>query len=198
MMSDAPDVLTLDEVLEQMLPLFDDDPFDVAVWLDDQCRRADIYLVDDGIIVPGDRYKMYLTIVAFVRDKRATLKVKLQGRPFGHVKNYEAIVGHDKSGNPIKVLSESCEPIEQWAVERKSFEVARSNTKRSGRPISKREWVLIESAAYIVEKDLPNPPTADALYNELAGIHGVQCPSRALAMEVLPSLLRRIKDVLGR
>jgi hypothetical protein len=49
-----------------------------------------------------------------------------------------------------------------------------------------------------VENDLPKPPTAEALYNELASIHGAQCPSRALAMEVLPSLVRRIKDVLGR
>ena len=82
-------------------------------------------------------------------------------------------------------------------MERKSFEVNLSSIKRSGRPLTKREWVLIEAAAYIVEKGLPDPSTAEALYNELSIIHGKQFPSRALAMEALPSLVRRIKDVLG-
>ena len=160
-----------EEVLEQMLPLCDDDPFEVADWLDDHFKRGKVRLLDDGGVVPPHLYSTHLKVVAIVAaDGRASLSIEL-------LRAFE------------------CKG--QWTVERKSFEASRSNTKRSGRPPTKREWALIEAAAYIVEKGLPNPPTADALYNELAGIHGEQCPSRATAMEVLPSFLRRIKIVLG-
>jgi hypothetical protein len=196
-MSDAPEELTLDEVLEQMLPLCDDSAFEVAEWLDDHIKRALIRLLADGIFVVPHLYSTHLAVVAKIApDRRASLEVKAL-RAFGHTEKAEAIVVHDKGGKPIKESYDKTRPIERWTIERKSFEVSRSNTKRSGRPLTKREWVLIEAAAYIVEKGLPNPPTADALYNELAVIRGAQCPSRALAMEVLPSLMRRIKDVLG-
>jgi hypothetical protein len=63
---------------------------------------------------------------------------------------------------------------------------------------TKREWLLIEAAAYCAEKGLPNPPTVDALYNELAGLHGEQCPNRALAMEVLPAFMIAVLSAFVR
>jgi hypothetical protein len=54
----APDVpsasdLTLDQVLEQMLPHCDDDPFEVAEWLETRTRKKrGVRLLADGIAVP--------------------------------------------------------------------------------------------------------------------------------------------------
>jgi hypothetical protein len=192
--------LTLDEVLEQMLPLLDGDPFEVAKWVDDHIQKKEgVRLLADGVVVAPHLCATELAVVTKIASNGTpSLEVVPRGRAFGHTKIVgTVIVGRDKDRKPIERPREETRPIEWWTVERKSFEVNRSNTKRSGRPLTKREWVLIEAATYIVEKGLPDPPTADALYTELAVIHGAQCPSRGLAMEVLPSLVRRIKDALS-
>ena len=65
-MTDAPDTsdaLTLDEVLEQMLPYFDDDPFEVAKWVDDRIKKKNgLRLLSDGVVVQPHLYSQHLQI----------------------------------------------------------------------------------------------------------------------------------------
>jgi hypothetical protein len=181
MTSDTPDALTLDEVLEQMLPYFDDDAFEVARWLGDHIERAKVRLLADGVAVPPHRYTLYLAVTAKIApDGRASLFVELK-RAFGLGEG-----GHT--------------PVKQWTVERKSFDIHFGPLRdRKRRPSLERDcWLLIEAAAYVVENGLPEPPSAETLWLELRNIHGERCPGRTVALGVLGPFMQRMKDVLKR
>jgi hypothetical protein len=67
-----------------------------------------------------------------------------------------------------------------------------------GRSRVDRDWFLREAAAYVVANGLPEPPTAEALYLELANILGELCPGRTVAIEILAPFVQRMKEALKR
>lgn len=134
MMSDAPDTLTLDKVLEQMLPHCDDDPFEVAKWLDGRIKKkSGIRLLADGIAVSPKQYSGHLKIEGDIASNGEPILQVMVLRAFGHTEKAEAIVGFDKKlGEPIKESYDKLrEPIKQWTVDRKSFEDNRPDAPRN-------------------------------------------------------------------
>jgi hypothetical protein len=173
--------MTLDDVLEQMLPYLDDDAFEVADWLRDHIRRGKIRVLADGVVMPPRIFPTFVDVEATIApDRRADLFFELK-RAFG--------------------LGEKGEiPIKQWTVERRSFDLRFAPLRdRKRRPSLDRDcWLLIEAAAYVVENDLPEPPSAEALWLELQNKLGKRCPGRSVALEVLRPFMQRMRDVLKR
>jgi hypothetical protein len=173
--------MALDEVLEQTLPYFDDDAFEVASWLRDHIRRGKIRVLANGDVMSPRIFPTFVDVEATVApDGRADLFFELK-RAFGLGEK-----GHI--------------PVKQWTVERKSFDVRFGPLRdRKRRPSLDRDcWLLIEAAAYVVEKGLPEPPSAESLWLELKNIHGERCPGRSVALGILGPFMQRMKDVLGR
>jgi hypothetical protein len=209
----APDALTLDEVLEQMLPHCDDDPFEVAEWLEAHTRKKEgVRLLADGIGVTPHLCKTHLGVVAKIAsDGRATLEVQLLSRSFGHVEKTEVIVGHEKpdrgfdifdginSLKPIKQGGEEVRPIERWTVERKSFEANRPDAPRNrgGRPPKyNRERILTEALIYSAVSGWPD--TLDGVggaFEKLeARLKPNQIPERTTLFEIFSPIQKRIDD----
>jgi hypothetical protein len=209
----TPDALTLEEVLEQMLPLCNDDAFEVAEWLDDHFKKAKIRLLADGIVVPPHLYPTHLAVVAKIApDGRASLQVVLR-RTFGVPKKVKAeptwkthlavvaemvgaVLGYDKSGD---------ESIEQWTVERRSFEANReqqeskliTNPRGAGTKRKfDREFILTEAAAYVVTDDLPS--TLEELVHALQSTLGDKMPKDTQGKNILGPFFLRMKQALGR
>jgi hypothetical protein len=212
----APDALTLDEVLEQMLPHCDDDPLEVAEWLEARTRKkAGVRLLADGIAVAPHLCKTHLAVVAKnASDGRATLEVQVH-RNFGHVEKTETIVGRKipkkgfdifdvekyKKLKPIKQSSENVRPIERWTVERKSFETNREQQKlklvtnprgAGAKPKFQYEFILIEAAVYVVTNGLP--PTLEELVHALQLEHGDKMPRDTQGKDILRHFFDRVKQ----
>jgi hypothetical protein len=172
----TPDALTLDEVLEQMLPLCNDDPFEVAKWVDGHIKKkSGLRLLADVVFVPPDLYSTHLQVVARIApDGRASLSVELE-RAFG------------LDGAPIK----------QWTVERKSFEANRPNAPRNlgGRDREvDRERLLKEALIYSVVHGWPDHLEGEGgLFDKLAAkIRNM--PGRTTLYEIFTPIVNRIKD----
>jgi hypothetical protein len=175
------DALTLDEVLEQLLPHCDDNAFEVARWMRDHIRLGKIRLLADGVVVPPRVFPTYVDVEATIApDGRAGLFLELR----------RAFVLGDRGYIPVS----------QWVVDRRSFDINFAPLRdRRRRPSLERDcWLLIEAAAYVVERGLPESPTAEALWFELQNIHRERCPGRSVALAVLGPFMQRMRDVLGR
>jgi hypothetical protein len=176
---DAPDVLTLDEVLEQMLPYFDDDPFEVAEWVDDRIKKkSGLRLLADGVFVRPHLYKTHLGMVAEIApDGRTTLGVALLGRAFG-IDN---------------------KPIKQWTVERKSFEINRPNAPRNrgGRPDKYDHMrIVIEALVYVAVNGVPATLDGEGgLFEKLElGLKPVDTPKPGTLYKIFNPIWKRIED----
>jgi hypothetical protein len=179
--TDAPD-LELDEVLEQMLPHCEDDPFEVAKWADDRIRKKEgLILLADGASVSPKQYSAHLRMEAEIaRNGKAALQV-MELRPFGHTERAEAIVGHQVVKNELgelvtEPIKESYDrlvgPIKHWTVERKSFEANRPGAVRNrgssvDRPIRAKpgpkpyDWDLYRAKFYLMLYDDDVPAHTD-------------------------------------
>jgi hypothetical protein len=176
---DVPDALTLDEVLEQLLPHCDDDPFEVAEWVDGRIKKKKgIRLLADGVFVRPHSYKTHLAMVAEIApDGRATLEVALLGRAFG-INN---------------------KPIKQWTVERKSLETNRPNAphNRGGRPDKyPHERILTEALIYIAVNGTPATLGGDGgLFEKLELVlKPGDTPERGTLRNIFNPIWKRIED----
>jgi hypothetical protein len=197
---DAPHALTLDEVLEQMLPICDNSAFEVAEWLDNRIKRALIRLLADGIFVPPHLYSTHLAVKAQVAaDARPSLKVMVL-RAFGHTEKAEAVVGRDKEGKPIKQSYDKLrEPIKQWAVERESFEANHPGAPRNrgGRPLKyHRDRILTEALIYIAVNGVPDSLDGEGgLFEKLElELKPSEIPERTALYDIFTSIWKRIED----
>jgi hypothetical protein len=206
----APDALTLDEVLEQILPHCDDDPFEVAEWLEARTRKkTGVRLLADGQVVPPHLCKTHLGVVAKIAfDGKATLEVQVL-RSLGHVEKTETIVGREKPDKgfdifddfsklkPIKQSSENVTPFERWTVERKSFEANRPDAPRNrgGREREvDRERLLREALIYAVVYGWPDHLEGDGGLFEKLATKIKNMPARTVLYEIFSPIVNRIKD----
>jgi hypothetical protein len=175
---DTPDALTLDEVLEQMLPLHDDDPFEVAKRVDDRIKRKlGIRLLADGIFVPPHLYSTHLAVTAKVAaDGRARLEVMV-----------------------LRDFRIDNKPIKQWTVERESFETNRPDAPRNrgGRPPTyNRERILTEALIYSAVNGWPNTLDGEGgAFEKLeARLKPNEIPERTRLFEIFSPIQKRIDD----
>jgi hypothetical protein len=196
----ASDALTLDEILEQMLPHCNDDPFEVAKWLDDRIRKkSGVRLLADGIAVSPKLYSGHLKIEAEIASNGESILQVMVLRAFGHTEKAEAIVGFDKnSGEPIKASYDKLrEPIKQWTVERKSFEDNRPDAPRKlgGRPqIYSRERLLTEALVYVAVYGVPDTLDGEGGLFEKLELRLPSVPKRTQLFEIFSPISRRIED----
>jgi hypothetical protein len=176
---DVPDALTLDEVLEQLLPHCDDDPFEVAEWVDSRIKKKKgIRLLADGVFVRPHSYKTHLAMVAEIApDGRATLEVALLGRAFG-INN---------------------KPIKQWTMERKSLETNRPNAPRNrgGRPDKYPHMHIVsEALVYIAINGTPATLDGDGGLFEKLGLvlKPAETPERKTLYKIFNPIWKRIED----
>jgi hypothetical protein len=197
---DTPDNMTFDEVLEQLLPHFDDDPFKVATWLNAKIQeRSGICLLADGSPVSPHICATELTIVAKIAGNgRAVLEVVSQGRALTRViGHHEVIVDYDKSGKPIEQLRESTEPIGKWTVERKSFGANRPGAPRNlgGREREvDRERLLREALVYSVVHGWPDRLDGDGGLFDKLGARVKNLPARTTLYEIFTPVADGIRN----
>jgi hypothetical protein len=216
--SDAPN-MTLDEVLEDLLPRFKDDPFAVAKLVDDNIKKKEgLVLLADGTPVSPELYSGHLRIEArLAHNGKPSLRV-LVLRSFGHAERAEAIVGwrevKNELGEPIKdgrggTIKEPIKepfdmligPIKEWAIERKSFEVNRPGAPRNlgGRDREvDRERLLREALIYSVVYGWPDKLDGDGgLYDKLAA-RVKNLPSRTTLYDIFRPVAVCIEDERAR
>jgi len=169
------DALTLDEVLEQMLPQCNDSPFEVARWLNDRVEAGKVRLLCDGIVVPPKLYPTHLVAVGWIApDGRPALQMTLR-RSFGL---------DDK-------------PIEQWTMERKSFEASRPNAPRNrgGRPREvDRERLLTTALIYAAVCGWPDTLDGEGGLFEKLEFELEQVPGRTTLYQIFNPIHDRIED----
>jgi hypothetical protein len=174
---DTPD-MTLDEVLEQMLPHCSGNPFEVAKWLGDHVELGEVRLLADGIFVPPHLYSTHLRMVAQVApDGRAGISVELM-RGFG-------------------LGEKGTVPIKQWTVERKSFEENRPGAPRNlgGRDREvDRERLLREALIYSVVYGWPDHLDGDGGLFDKLGARVKNLPARTTLYEIFTPVVDGIKD----
>lgn len=212
--TNVPSDLTLDELLGQMLPHCDDDPFEVAKWANDRIeKKKGLRLLGDGIFIPPHLHSTHLKVVAKIaRDGRATLEVQ-ELRALGHIEKAEAIVGYENSGKesfdpfdkktwgePIKQSHDRLrEPIKRWTVECASFEANRPDAPRNrgGRPLKySREHLVTEALVYIAVNGTPD--TLDGhggLFEKLEIVlKPTDIPERSTLYNIFNPIWGRIED----
>jgi hypothetical protein len=198
--------LSLDEVLEQMLPHCHDDPFDVAKWADDRIRKkSGICLLADGIVVSPELYSRHLKMEARIAPNgKSSLQVMVLSA-FGHTEKAEAIVGRKTSGifdlgEPIKQSYDRLrEPIKQWTVERKSFEANRPDAPRNsgGRPDKYHHMhIVTEALIYIAVNGVPATLDGDGGLFEKLGLtlKPTEIPGRGTLYNIFTPIWKRIED----
>jgi hypothetical protein len=187
------DDLTLDEVLEQMLPLCDDDPFDVADWLNERLRRGKIRLLADGIPKPPYICATELVVVAKIAsDGRATLEV------MSRLDDAMAGIGNtiDTMGNRLIGALAHRATVKAWTVERKSFEDSRPDAPRNrgGREREvNRERLLTEALIYTAVHSWPDHLDGEGgLFEKLAATIK-NMPGRTTFYEIFTPVVKRIE-----
>jgi len=194
--ADGPDDLTFDEVLEQALPLHDDDPFKVATWLNSSIQKKEgIRLLADGIPVLPHRCATELRIVAKVAgDARATLEVVALGR---ELDLYGAI---DTMGNRLIGALARKATVKAWTIERESFEANRPDAPRNlggAQRTVDRERLLTEALIYTVAHGWPDQLKGEGgLFEKLAATIR-NMPTDSTLYDIFSPIVNRIKAERG-
>jgi hypothetical protein len=166
---DAPDALTLAEVLERLLPLCDDSVFEVATWLNDHAERGKVKILGDGKPMHPASVPSMLKVDGFISPT---------GEPY------------------LKIQAPYAK---QWAFERETFEANRPNAPRNrgGRPVEyPRERIVTEALIYIAVNGAPATLDGEGgLFEKLElGLKPSEIPKRNTLYNIFNPIWKRIED----
>jgi len=200
-MSDAPDALTLDEVLEDMLPRREDDVFKVATWLEEHFKGR-VRLLGDGQPIHPSMFPSYIGVKAWKDpDDRPRLEIQVRrhiGEPAGVelVSPNSLVIVAELAGAVLSYGQGSASPFKRWSVERKSYETHRPPLPLSSERDRRRDLFMAWATSHVALNGLPGRQTAEDLWGALSDISKEKqqwCPGRSLGVEILAPFVQAYK-----
>lgn len=175
------DLVSMTEAFERLLPYCDDNPFEVAEWLDHHQRRGKIRLL--GYDAEGGPQAS--PVVMAPNAGPTLLGVMARIAPDGKASLY------------VEVRRALDREYKNWAFDRLTFETHFPKPKnRGGRPKDFNvENLVIEALIYAAVEGLPRAVEGEgSLFEQLKRRLGSRCPERSRFHQIFDPIYRRIKD----
>jgi hypothetical protein len=199
--TDAPDDLTLEHVMEDLLPRLDDDVFKVGTWLEEHFKGR-VRLLGDGRPIHPSMFPSYLGVKAWIDpDGRPRLEIQVR-RDIGASAGPELVppnslvIVAEWAGALLQYGQGAARPFKRWSVQRESYEHYRPPLPESSERDRRQGNFMGWAAAYIALNGLPGRQTAEALWEALSDVSNDKkqwCPARSLGIEMLAPLVQAYK-----